>query len=214
MRLYKPTAANKGAALSINYTAKTDKGELKGDKSFYWQIVSQSGWNPDTKTGSFKEGKKIITKFAPHEIGAMLAAIKRNISMADAMGVKYVYHDSETPSTISFEPHFKSVKGNDGIWTKTTTQNGFLYKVTKGDKKDESKKDSIAIGLNWAELELLRVVLEDGLSHVAGAWYAENIARGTEAKEKAKNTKSVPKEELKVEEPLDSNASAPPDLDF
>jgi len=219
MKLYKPTKGNKGAALSLNYTAKTDKDGQKGDKSFYIQIVAQNGFDEKSGNGIFRDGKKIITKFAPHEISGMLAGIKRNISMADAMGVKYVYHDGESyKSTITFEPYFKSVKQGEE-WVKSNVQSGFIYKVTKTNKSDETNKETIAIGLNWAELELLRVVLEDGLQHIANSWYAENIARGTEAKEKYK--KAAPKQEKvepKVEEPLEEptpeEEPIPAELDF
>lgn len=220
MQLYKPTKSNKGAALSINFSAKTNKGNEKGDKSFYFQLVSQNGWNESTGNGVFKDGKKIITKFAPHEIAGMLAAIKRNISMADAMNTKYVYHDGEKfSSNINFEPYFKSEKkGNE--WVKSNVQAGFSLRVTKTEKQNEQNKDSIGIAFNWAEVELLRVVLEDGLQHIANSWYAENIARGTEAKEKAK--KSAPKQEQKPEEkkavietnPEDEPPGSEPDLDF
>ena len=213
MQLYKPNSSNKGSALSINFVAKAAKGNEKGDKSFYFQIISQNGWNAETKTGAFKDGKKLIVKFAPHEIAGMIAAIKRNISLADAMNTKYVYHDgADNSSNITFEPHFKSVKKGDE-WVKTDNQNGFIYRVTRTDKKDTNNKESLAIGFNWAETELLRVFLEDGLGHVCNSWYSENIARGAEAKEKYK--KSAPKQE-KTEEPESNQGpeSSNSDLDF
>lgn len=213
MQLYKPTKSNKGAALSINYTAKTNKGTEKGDKSFYFQLVAQNGWDESSQNGRFKDGKKIITKFAPHEICGMLAAIKRNIPMAEAMNVKYVYHDGEKfSSSINFEPYFKSVKQGTE-WVKSSTQSGFSLRVTKTDKQNDKNKDSIGIAFNWAETELLRVVLEDGLSHVANAWYAENISRATEAKEKVKST---PKQEKPVEQKSEPEQSVPEsdNLDF
>jgi hypothetical protein len=196
MKLYKPNKSNKGSALSINYSAKTDKEGQKGDKSFYFQLVAQNGWNEESGNGIFKDGRKIITKFAAHEIAGMLAAIKRNISLAEAMNVKYVYHDGEKTSTsVYFEPFFKSEKkGNE--WVKTTHQSGFLFRVTKTDKSSAENKETIGIGFTWAEVELLKVVLKDGLSHIANAWYAENIAIGTGIKEKAsKKAKSAPKQE-------------------
>lgn len=216
MKLYKPRRDNKGSALSINYSAKTDKDGQKGDKSLYLQLVQQVSWDEKSGNGTFKDGKKIITKFAPHEIAAMIASIKKNISMADAMAVKYVFHDGDKfKSNIVFEPYFKSVKqGND--WVKSENQSGFVLKVTKTNKENEANKDTIGIAFTWAETELLRVVLEDSLFHIANSWYAENIARGTEAKEKHK--KSSPKQEQKVvekEPEVDPDEPAPSaDLDF
>lgn len=184
MQLYKPRKDNKGSALSINYSAKTDKDGQKGDKSLYVQLIQQVGWDEKSGNGTFKDGKKIITKFAPHEIAAILASIKRNISMADAMNVKYVFHDGEKfKSNIVFEPYFKSTKQGD-VWVKSANQSGFVLKVTKTSKEDENNKDTIGLAFTWAETELLRVVLEDSLSHIASAWYAENIGRVSKKKEK------------------------------
>lgn len=223
MQLYKPRRDNKGSALSINYSAKTDKDGQKGDKSLYMQLIQQVSWDEKSGNGTFKDGKKIITKFAPHEIAAMLASIKRNISMADAMAVKYVFHDGEKfKSNIVFEPYFKSTKQGE-TWVKSTTQSGFVLKITKTSKENEANKDTIGLAFTWAETELLRVVLEDSLSHIASAWYAENIARGTEAKEKfsKKNkTESAPKQEKVTEpEPAQNETEQPVDspdsnLDF
>lgn len=213
MQLYKPNSSNKGTALSINYSARTDKDGQKGDKSFYIQIIAQNGWNTDTKTGAFKDGKKIITKFAPHEIAGMLAAIKRNISLAEAMNTKYVFHDGEkNSSNISFEPHFKSEKkGNE--WVKTNIQQGYIYRVTKTDKQDANNKESLAIGFTWAELELLRVVLEDGLMHIANAWYAENISRAAD-KKAAKPAAKKEAEPAEPTQPADEQETPPEDVAF
>lgn len=218
MQLYKPRKDNKGSALSINYSAKTDKDGQKGDKSLYVQLIQQVSWDEKSGNGTFKDGKKIITKFAPHEIAAMIASIKKNISMADAMAVKYVFHDGEKfKSNIVFEPYFKSVKQGEN-WIKSEKQSGFVLKVTKTSKENESNKDTIGLAFTWAETELLRVVLEDALFHIANSWYAENIARGSEAKEKAK--KFAPKQEQKPveKEPEPENESEQPadtdNLDF
>ncbi len=219
MQLYKPTKQNKGSALSVNFSAKTDKEGQKGDKSFYFQLIQQVSWDENSGNGTFKDGKKIIVKFAPHEVAGILAAIKRNVSLAETMNVKYVYHDSDKSSTnISFEPHFKSEKkGNE--WVKTNVQNGFVLRATKTDKQNIENKDTISIGFTWAELELLRIVLEDGLSHVSSAWYAENIARGTEKKNvgRPKKVETTPEPEKpivpeppKVEQPPISDEN----LDF
>lgn len=216
MQLYKPNASNKGSALSINFSAKTDKPDFKGDKSFYFQLVAQNGWDNETKNGKFKDGKKIITKFAPHEIAGILAAIDRNTSLSNVMNVKYVYHDSEKfSSNVTFEPYFKSEKrGNE--WVKTENQIGFSLRITKTDKANAENKDSIAIGLTWAETKLLYKVLDNGLTHISDSWYAENIARGTEAKEK--NKKSSPKQEEKViekeEEDQEKASASEGELDF
>jgi hypothetical protein len=196
MQLYKPNRNIKGSAISINFSAKTDKDGQKGDKSFYFQMIHQVGWDEKSGNGTFKDGKKVIVKFAPHEVAGIIAAINKNMSLAETMNTKYVYHDGDKFSTnISFEPHFKSEKkGNE--WVKTNQQAGFLLRATKTNKQDETDKDSIAIGFTWAETELLKNYLINGLSHISNAWYSENIARGTEKKA----TKEIisPKQELPV----------------
>ena len=216
MQLYKPNSSNKGSALSVNYSAKTDKPDFKGDKSFYFQLVAQNGWDNETKNGKFKDGKKIITKFAPHEIAGILAAIDRNTSLANVMNVKYVYHDSDKfSSNVTFEPYFKSEKRGTE-WVKTENQVGFSLRITKTDKANTENKDSIAIGLTWAETKLLYKVLDNGLTHISDSWYSENIARGTEKKEKL--AKSSPKQEkvepVKEQESEPSPAPESADLDF
>lgn len=206
MKLYKPNKSVKGSALSINFSAKTDKEGIKGDKSFYFQLVSQTGWDDKSGNGTFKDGKKIIVKFAPHEISGIIAAIRKNISLADTMNVKYVYHNNDATATnITFEPHFKSEKQGEN-WVKTNVQNGFIFRVTKTDKNNEQNKDTISIGFTWAEVELLRAVLENGLVHISDSWYSENINRGSKNKEKLKQASKVEEQPVKESEPISEEA--------
>jgi hypothetical protein len=213
MKLYKPRKDNKGSALSVNYSARVDKGGQKGDKSLYIQLVQQVSWDESSGNGTFKDGKKIITKFAPHEIAAMLAAIKRNVSMADTMGVKYVFHDGDKfKSNIVFEPYFKSVN-QGGTWVKSDVQSGFVLKVTKTSKENEANKDTIGLVFTWAEVELFSAILNDALSHIANAWYAENIARASEAKpKKAEKVVEMPEPEEPAEE--GGTTEAPPESEW
>lgn len=183
MQLYKPNKSIKGSALSVNFTARADSDHGKGDKSFYFQLISQTGWDDKSGNGTFKDGKKIIVKFAPHEISGMLSAIKRNTTLADVMGVQYVYHDGDkSASNINFGPHFKKEKKGDQ-WVDTDKQLGFGLRVTKTDKQNKENKDSIGIALNWAEVELLELFLKDGLSHIFNSWFSENINRLKKSKE-------------------------------
>jgi phosphoribosyl-AMP cyclohydrolase len=162
MKLYKPSRSNKGYAFSINFSARTDKFDdnnrlVKGDKSFYIQMVRQNGFNEKTGNGIFKDGYKVIVKIAPHEAAAMIAAINRNISMAEAMNTKYVYHDgAESATTVVFEPYFKSEKRGDQ-WIKSNVQSGFIFKVTKVNKSNEQEKENLGIAFNWGETELLNL---------------------------------------------------------
>lgn len=183
MQLYKPNKAVKGSALSVNFSAKTDKDNIKGDKSFYFQLVSQTGWSDETGNGTFKDGKKITCKFAPHEISGMLAAMKRNTTLEDAMGVKYVYHDGEKfATTIYFAPHFKKEKQGE-TWVTTDKQIGYGIRFVKTEKANKENKEQLSIAFTYAEAELLALFLEDGLSHIFNAWLSENINRAKKIKE-------------------------------
>lgn len=202
---FKPTKSVKGALISVNFSAKADKvteGKVeKGDRSFYVNLVAQTGWDNERGNGSFKDGKKITVKFAPHEIAGMLSAIKKNITLAEAMGVQYVYHDGEkTATTINFGPHFKKVQ-KDGQWIDSGNQVGFALRVTKTDKVNKDNKDSLGIGLTWAETELFSLFLQDGLVHIFSALYASSINKFKEQKPKVEE----PAKELSVKEPKEGN---------
>lgn len=195
MQLYKPNKSIKGSALSVSFVAKVDKEGLKGDKSFYFQLIQQTGWNDDTGNGTFKDGKKITVKFAPHEIAGIIAAIKSNQKLEDVMNVKYVYHDGQdSSSTIYFGPHFKKIQQGDK-WVDSDIQVGFSLRVVKKSKKDENDKDQIAIGFTFAETELLSSYLQDGLTHIFNAWYAESMGVRTKSVKKDDKSKQEPAQE-------------------
>lgn len=207
--LYKPTKSNKGCLFNISFTARPEKGDVKGDKSFYLKLVRQVSWDEKSQTGSFSGGASVVVKMAMHEISGILDAIKRNTTLAQSMGVKYVYHDGEsTASTIDFSPAFKKVQQGDK-WIDTDEQKGFSLRVTKSEKANKDKKDSWAVGFTYAETELLRLFLEDGLTHCFNALRNEEITRLQEYNEskKAKEIKVAKKtSNKKVEEktPVDS----------
>ena len=181
LAFYKPNKANKGCLLSVNFSAKTDKSTeteaVKGDKSFYLNLVGQTSWNEAERTGGFKDGKKIVVKLSPTEIGGILFAIKKNLTLAQAMGQEYVYHDGEkTATTIYFGPHFKKEKQGDK-WVDTTNQVGFGIRVVKTEKANKENKEQLSVGLTYAETELLVNYLKDGLGHIFSALYSEDVSR-------------------------------------
>lgn len=204
---YKPNKSVKGSLLSVNFSAKTDRTEgnqiTKGDKSFYLNFVSQTGWNEAERTGSFKDGKKITVKLSPTEIGGILSAINRNTTLAVAMGQEYVYHDGkDSATTIYFGPHFKKEKQGEK-WVDTTNQIGFGVRVVKTEKANKENKEQLSIGLTYAETELLVNYLKDGLAHIYNAWYSEDINR----------LKNYKKEETKQED-ITSNTASDDSPDF
>ena len=139
--------------------------------------MGQTGWNESERTGSFKEGKKIVVKLSPTEVGGILAAISKNTTLAAAMGQEYVYHDGEkTATTIYFGPHFKKEKKGEQ-WVDTTNQIGFGVRVVKTEKANKENKEQLSIGLTYAETELLVNYLKDGLCHIFSALYSEDVNR-------------------------------------
>lgn len=204
--LYKPTKSNKGCLFNVSFTARPEKGDVKGDKSFYIKLVKQVSWDEKNQTGSFSGGANVIVKMAMHEMSGILDAIKRNTTLAQSMGVKYVYHDGEsTASTIDFSPAFKKVKTVEGgveKWVDTEEQKGFSLRVSKSEKANKDKKDSWSVGFTFAEAELLRLFFEDGLIHCFNALRNEEITRLQEYNEskKAKEIKVVKKTSTKKEE--------------
>ncbi len=197
---YKPNKSVKGSLLSVNFSAKTDKVEndkiLKGDKSFYLNFVGQTGWNDAERTGSFKDGKKITVKLSPTEVGGILSAINRNTTLATVMGQEYVYHDGEkTATTIYFGPHFKKIQ-QDGKWVDSENQIGYGIRIVKTEKANKENKDSLSIGLTYAETELLVNYLKDGLGHIFSALYSEDVNR-PKAKAKGQAAPALEQEDYK-----------------
>ena len=179
--IYKANKAIKGALLSINFIAKADKfvnGQReRGEKSFYWNLVSQTGWDAGNQNGVFKNGKKLTVKFAQHEMAGVIAAIEKNVSLAQVMNTAYVFHDQKDFGvSITFEPNFKKNQVN-GKWETSTEQTGFVFRVTKTSKANKEEKESISIGINFAELELIKLYIEDGLRHIFDALFSEDISR-------------------------------------
>ena len=177
LEFFHANKASTGSMVSISFNSKTDKENEKGDKSFYVRIINQSGWNDSNRTGSFKEGKKIVIKFSPLEIAGLIRAMERNTSLAEMMGQEYVYHDSTDFSTvITFQPIFKKKKqGNE--WVNTDVQIGFGLGVVKTNKANKTEeKERGFIGFNFAESHLLKLYLIDGLNHIFNALHAQDIS--------------------------------------
>lgn len=179
--IYRATKTIKGSLLSINFTAKADKFtngvKEKGEKGSFWNLVTQTGWDSQRQNGVFKNGKKLTVKFAPHEMAGFIAAIEKNVSLANVMNTAYVFHDQKDFGiSITFEPNFKKNQVN-GKWESTTEQTGFVFRVTKTSKANKEEKESISIGINFAELELIKLYIEDGLRHIFDALFNEDINR-------------------------------------
>jgi len=194
---YKPNTANQGALLSVSHTARADKkvdGKVteKGEKAVWLNFVKQTSWNATEKLGSFKDGKKLNVKLSPTEVAGIIFSIEENKTLAQAMGVPYVYHDGDSYGlTITFEPAFKKEKQGDK-WVSTTEQRGFKMQVTKTNKANKEEKETIGVGLTYAEMSLLKHYLIDSIYHICGAWKAEDVAGSGKKAEKKAATATEP----------------------
>jgi hypothetical protein len=73
LSFYKPNSKNTGVAVSVNAGAK--------DGGLYISFIRQFSWNPEKKTGSFKENKDVASakkniKFNQFEAGGIIRAIE------------------------------------------------------------------------------------------------------------------------------------------
>ncbi|MDP2692873.1 MAG: hypothetical protein Q8O88_04510 [bacterium] len=217
LTFYKPTKKVTGALLTVSFNAKVgiyDNGQVKtrGDKSVYFSFVAQSGWNEETQNGVFSGGKKCNLKFSDNEVAGMLAAIKRNSTLAEAMNVKMIYHDGDkSASTINFGPYFKKVKDASGNWVESGNQAGFSIRVSRTDKETNTK-ENFGLALTWAETERFASFLTTALNHINESLRAEEIKKMGSRKPVDKK-KEQPKSEPE-DVPDDSSANSTDDPDW
>ena len=118
------------------------------DRSLFGSFIKQSGWNKQTKTGSFKANKENPTastqfKFNQTEVAAILDTIETNRPFS-------AYHSTPKQVTkFNFKPYVKVVDEKE-------TQVGFSYSVNKEDKEDSTNKANFIIGLTFAEARHLK----------------------------------------------------------
>ena len=210
---YKASKAISGSLLSINFIAKPDKitenSRDKGEKAVYANFVKQTGYDEKSGNGTFKGGAKLTVKFAQHEAAGIISAIQKNTSLATVMNTKYVYHDGANYGTnITFEPNFKKTKVGDR-WEATSEQNGFLFRVTKTDKNNKDSKESIGIALNWAELKLLELYLEEALVRIFDCLFSEDINRAKTINAKKATNQAEPTPEMNEDGQTDGGDDFP-----
>lgn len=205
--LFKPNKKVSGAILSVSFSAKADKGngrDEKGDKSFYFRLTSQTGWDEKKRRGTFKDGYSMVSKMSPTEVAGIVNAIRHNRSLEKAVNQEYVYHEAEDSATIiSFLPFFNRVKDEEtGEWGNTGDQKGFGLRVTKKNK-DGSDSKTLGVGFTFAESELFAQFLSDGLTHIFNAWRSEEVAAYKAATDNRKPNRTEEKRKSKSEEDAD-----------
>lgn len=169
--LYKPNKANKGFACSFN--VPTDFSCV------YATLLRQYSWNDESKTGSFRENRndpenRVNIKLSFTEAAAILDCLERNRDFS-------AYHDADRPKSIKFE-----------VWKDkvSNTPKGYSFSVTVSDKQNANYKNSLYLGINFAEGRLLREFLTYAMRKHFKAVQAENALKKSQW---ANVVKDVPK---------------------
>lgn len=180
MQFYKPNAAGTGHAIGFQFDSK--KGAL------YAQFVKQTGWNADTKKGSFQEGAKFNLKFNEIEIGVILNCIERG------RGAK-LFHQSEKGNT--------SIELKEYVSKKDNSKDGFTISVNPRANEGEDKPQTFGFWFNAGEARTLKEYLQFVLDHFFAAEYsAEKKRRAEYAAGKEQGTSKKDKEKVENEDPL------------
>lgn len=132
MQFYKPNKSVKGSATSFSFNPYNE--------SLYIEMIKQASWDDAKKRGTFNKDEKLLAKFNPNEIGAMLDVLNRNIEWK-------IFHQSDKGSTTgSFSPY----KNQSNI------QLGYSLSLYQKDANDANNTRSVRIGFTFAEAEVLK----------------------------------------------------------
>ena len=148
-QLYKPNSKNAGCAASFYTSTNKD-----GSPCLFINFVLQSGWNDQSKTGSFKENaknpqKSTSIKMNHNEAGEMLSSLKTRHPVN-------FFHTTATDKTqIQFSPWDKDRTVKTPTGDSVYKSHAFGLSVTK----NSSLKFKIA--LEAGETEVLGLLLQD-----------------------------------------------------
>lgn len=146
IHIYHPNRNNSGFACSFSQSNK--------DGTIFATLIKQAGWDGEKQVGSFKDSrndptKNVNIKLGEVEVAAILDCIERNRPFSTV-------HDSDKSiKTIKFEPWMNKPAAP----TDKPSQRGFSFSVTSADKQDSTTKNSLYIGLTFAEGRLIREFL-------------------------------------------------------
>jgi len=187
LQFYKPNPKTTGSACSFWCKAE--------DSAIFGSFIKQSGWNTQTKTGSFKANKENPNastqfKFNQSEVCAILDTIDTNRPFS-------AYHS--TPKQVT--------KFNFGPYMRDNKQVGFSYSVNKEDKEDSTSKANFIIGLNYGEARLLKEYLTYSL---ASMFKAQDVEQANTSERAAKNRSEASVEADKRDKTLAPAAPAKP----
>lgn len=141
LNIYKPNPKVTGTGLSLQASDR--------DGKLYLNLIKQSGWNDQTKKGSFlankdKPGASTVLKFNQMEAGSLIDSIE-NMTTAS------FYHASSSKTTrISFAP--SNIQ-------KDKAPNCFVLTVNQAETEDSSKKTNFLIPFTFAEARVIKEYL-------------------------------------------------------
>ena len=152
---YKPNKANRGMLASFKLVSRQSRdNEPFKEGCVYLNLVRQTDWNAEKRTGSFKNGDGINVKFNIFELGKWLGAIERN-------GKFDTFHDSKDKVTITFAPWMDKNTGE---------QVGFALYV---NRTREGAEDKFSIAFRLGEEVALREFFKLAIEHILLSNYAE-----------------------------------------
>jgi len=142
IHIYKPNKNNTGHACSFSQSDK--------DGTIFATLIKQSGWDTTNQIGTFKDSrndptKNVNIKLGQVEVAAILDCLDRSRAFS-------TMHDSDKSiKSIKFEPWMSKEE--------KPVQKGFSFSITTTDKQDSTSKNSLYIGLSFAEGRLVREFL-------------------------------------------------------
>jgi hypothetical protein len=171
LQIYKPNTKNTGHAMSINITRnlKVPKNSPKyGELQLFVNVLKQSGWNAETKTGSFDKSRgnektEVFVKFNEFEVGNIISSISRgkDLGLFHSMG--------QNKTQITFKRSESEWGGKKSI------------KVAFGITKNSTQ--SFFVPIDEAEIKSLLICLEAYLT----ALYQQRIKRSLDYQQKKSN---------------------------
>jgi hypothetical protein len=148
-QIYKPNSKNTGCAMNFSIGTAKD-----GSPSLYIGAILQSGWNDQTKTGSFSGNTKDPNKSGnfkmnANEAGEILSSFKTRIPSV------FFHKYNEDTTIIKFTPWDKDKK--------VKTQNGEETYVSPafGISISKNSSSNFKLALEAGETEVLSVLLKE-----------------------------------------------------
>lgn len=177
LEFYSPKSdISRGGALFVTFNSK--------DANVTLTVLSQTGWNAETKKGSFKGGQRANIKLSKDEIGALIYAI----SNKTAFKFYHQYEGRVTSGSFSF--YEKDDRAGFGLIV----------------DKDNTK---FKVGLGLGSAETLKTFLLFSLHHMFSAIYAADKKAAELRRAEAEKPTQIPKAEQLTEEELQDEPTKP-----